>query len=378
MLIPFSDLGLGAAVVNSVSRRAEDAEREEIALDVTRRALRALIVVGIVVVVVAGILSAFSLWPSLLGIPQEFAGDANLAAFGVFCCVGAGIPFGLGQRLLVADNRTHLSTLISAITSIVSVGFTSAIALVAGPALLMAIATPAGILVAGIIATFVARKRLGWTWRQLFAGPPTRQTLTESLWKPAVPMLIVMIGAPLALQSHRLILAHVGSSAELSEYAVAAQFYVPALSIVTTGALALWPQFARGRGQQGRNWGVSLLLMALFGILGGVALALLLAPVSLLVSGGRVIVGFPLAISFAILLLVMSLHQPSAMLLTSTRGLWFQAVCMVALAATSIPLGVLTTPLLGAVGPVASTAAAVAITTLIPCIMYARCVVLRG
>lgn len=371
LLIPFSDLGLGAAVVNAVSVKDRGPSEDVAARDVTARAFRALSLVGISIIAIAAILSILSAWPIILAAPPQISGDLNFAAFCVFLAVGFGIPFGLGQRILVGANATHLSTLIMAVSSIVAVAVTAITAALSGPPLLISTATPIGLCVASVLATAAALRRVGWSLPDLMR---TRAPISErrSLWKPAVPMTIVLIGAPLALQTHRLILAHYGAASELAEYSVGAQFYAPALSIVTTGALALWPHFASTRSGREAGWKMSLLLMGALGLLGAIALTILLTPLSQVVTGGDAIVGAPLAVSFGLLLLMMSLHQPSAMLLTNASGLWFQAGCIVAFAIVTVPASIFAVAILGASGPVFATAATVAVTTLIPCIIRAR------
>lgn len=371
LLIPFSDLGLGAAVVNAVSVKDRGSSEDAAARDVTARAFRALSLVGISVVTVATLLSIFAVWPVILAAPPQISGDLNFAAFCVFLAVGIGIPFGLGQRILVGANATHLSTLIMAVSSLIAVAVTAATVALSGPPLLISAATPIGLCIASVISTVVALRRVGWSPSDLMR---TRAPISErrSLWKPAVPMMIVLIGAPLALQTHRLILAHYGTASELAEYSVGAQFYAPALSIVTTGALALWPHFASTRSGREAGWKLSLLLMGALGLIGATALTVLLAPVSQVVTGGEATVGAPLAVGFGLLLMTMSLHQPSAMLLTNASGLWFQAACIVAFACVTVPVSILAVAIFGASGPVFATAATVTVTTLLPCIFRAR------
>ncbi|MFJ4160202.1 hypothetical protein [Microbacterium testaceum] len=371
LLIPFSDLGLGAAVVNAVSVKDRGPSEDAAARDVTARAFRALALVGIGVIAIAALLSVSSAWRVILAVPPQISGDLNFAAFCVFLAVGVGIPFGLGQRILVGANATHLSTLIMAISSIIAVAVTAITVALSGPPLLISTATPIGLCVAAFLSTAAGLRRLKWSFPELMRA---RVPVTErnSLWKPAVPMMVVLVGAPLALQSHRLILAHYGAPSDLAQYSVGAQFYAPALSIVTTGALALWPHFASTRTGREGGWKLSVLLMGALGLFGATALTLLLAPISQIVTGGRAPVGAPLAIGFGVLLLVMSLHQPSAMLLTDASGLWFQAGCIVAFAITTVPASILAVGILGASGPLFATAATVTVTTLIPCILRAR------
>lgn len=377
LLLPFSDLGLGAAVINAVAERDDDGAISHAARDAVRRSLVILSGVGVLIIGVAGALSLLGVWPTLLGIPLPLANSTNSAAFAVFVVVGVSVPLGLGQRLLVSINLTHWGTALAAAGPVIALGVIAALITFNAPPLFLAIATPFGILVSAIVATIVAFRRLGWSLRTLASSKLDPSERRIRIWASAAPMMVIMIGAPLALQTHRLILAHVGTPEQLAQYAIGAQFYAPALSIATTGALAMWPQFATDRASQRGRWLLSLVVMAIVGLLGAGSLGILLDPVSALVTSGQVQIPIGLAIAFAALLFVMAVHQPSAMLLTTSRALRFQAYCMGALAIVSVPIGVALAPTLGAAGPVWATAIAVAGTSLIPCIAYARFVILR-
>jgi len=51
-------------------------------------------------------------------------------------------------------------------------------------------------------------------------------------------MFVIMVGLPIALQSDRVILAHRAGAVDLTEYAVAAQVYVTAWSVIYSGGVS--------------------------------------------------------------------------------------------------------------------------------------------
>jgi hypothetical protein len=53
---------------------------------------------------------------------------------------------------------------------------------------------------------------------------------------------------PLALQTGQVLLAHLSTPAQLSQYALMAQLYAARWQVVSTAPLAYWPIFVQGRG----------------------------------------------------------------------------------------------------------------------------------
>ena len=60
-------------------------------------------------------------------------------------------------------------------------------------------------------------------------------------------MMVISMSLPIAFQSDRLVLSHATDSAQLAEYSLGAQLYGPALGVISSAGLALWPVFAKSR-----------------------------------------------------------------------------------------------------------------------------------
>jgi hypothetical protein len=89
-------------------------------------------------------------------------------------------------------------------------------------------------------------------------------------------------------------------------------------------------------------------------------------------SAGRSTAEWSLLLAFAALLVVQSLHLTTGIMLLTPRQLRFQAVCVVALVLTNIPLSWMLVPELGAAGPVIASAITVAACQLVPGVIVAN------
>ena len=60
-------------------------------------------------------------------------------------------------------------------------------------------------------------------------------------------MTVIMIALPVGIQTDRIILSHVTTSAELAQYNLASQMYTPIFALVSAAGFTLWPRFAASR-----------------------------------------------------------------------------------------------------------------------------------
>lgn len=377
LLVPFSDMGLGAVVINVVATRGQSDSTERAAQATVWRVITRLSVVSLVLVAVNLCLAIGGLWRPLLGLDHLDRIEADWIIFCALLPIALSVPFGVGQRILVGLQRTHLASLYMAIVPVVGLGAAGVVVWLGFNPLWLAISTPLGVLASGLLSTWRSMALLGWHPRQM-ASFSRAADGSFRLWGAAVPMLIISIGSPLALQSHRLLLSHFGTTTELAQYSLGAQFYAPALSVVTTTSMALWPHFLGRMEDRRRDLSVSIAAFAGIGVLAALAFTLLVPFVAGLVGLGEVSVPGGLAGAFAAQLLVMALHQPSAMLMTDAAGLRFQAICILAFGVVVVSASALVIPYLGAAGPLLVSAAALTCTTLVPCLIYSYRMLKRG
>ena len=372
-LLPFTDLGMSAAVMNSVSASA-DPGRDDAVRRTLVTALRVLLGSMVVLALVTGLVSLLGLWPALLG-DGLLTGSGPAAAAACLLLIALGIPLGIGQRVLVGLGQNHVSILV--------LGLQTPLVL-AVLAVLVATRTPAGgafpavpyaatLLLSGV-CTWLAARRLGPVFgAALRAVPRLRSERGAPVFGTAWPMLVQMVAVPLAMQSDRLLLSHLRPAADLAQYNLAAQMFVPIWALVNSAGLALWPVFARARAQRAA---ASPYPMALaFGAAGAVlatAVALLSPFLAELASGGAVRLGGLLVVAFAVLMVLQAAKYPLGMYLTDARGLRFQAAMIALMLPVNVATSWVLADRLGPAGPVLGSIAGVLVFELLANAWYVR------
>jgi O-antigen/teichoic acid export membrane protein len=378
-LLPFADLGVGAAVATESARLtggSGDAERFRRTL---LTALRTTIACFTTLTVVSVVIGLLGLWPTLLGLhePDPAArASANLAAVFALVVFGASLPFALGEPVLRGVGHLHRAVLLVGLSPPLALVFTTAVRAVGSRPFVYALAIPAGAALGSVCCAGGAAR----TVHRYLAGVPKavfrpRRHPGLPIAATAVPMFVVMLGLPLALQSDRLIIAHRLDATTLSTYSYVAQLYTPLWSVVSVAATALWPVFAGREPLETsvrRTWQQGIVLLGSAGVALAALFVLLSRPIVGFMSGGTAAAGVPLVVSFAVLLVVQALHVGTGMLLISPSQLRFQALCVVALVLTNIPLSWVLAPALGASGPVVASAITVTGCQLLPGLVVAH------
>lgn len=369
-LVPFADLGLGAAVVNASAKRWESREHAAAALATANIAFKTLWISATVLISASVIIGVIGAWPSLLGLPNNLADSSEWAITVVLLPFALSIPLGIGQRILVGDGRNHIVNYVGILGPVVATTTTYILLQLQVSPLVLGMATPMGILCVSLISFILAMRASRWRFKDVIT--PYRVRRKPKLWNSAVPMLVISVTVPLAMQSDRLVLAHFSEAFELSEYSVAAQMYVPCFSIISMAAVALWPIFSRSGSSSFALWSKALVSLTAGGALLAVLFVAMVGPVASLITEEKLTVGADLACAFGALLVVMAAHQASAVLLTSPNQLTFQAACSTAMLTLNIAVSVALAPLLGASGVVWASVLSVSIAQLIPCFLKAR------
>jgi O-antigen/teichoic acid export membrane protein len=284
----------------------------------------------------------------------------------VIAIFGLSIPLGLGQRVLVGLGKNHIGVVMAIVTSLTALLLTWSVSTTPAHPLFLALCPPA--------ASFVgAATTYGLAWRMLGPGQGLpnayRSAKITGLFRQAAPMVVIMIGVPLAFQTHRILLSLRSSAFELSEYSLAMQFYLPLWSFISVAATSLWPVFSRGRSSgesQSRKVFQSAIILCSLGTVFALLLTYFGSWMGNIVSQGKIELGSSVLIASAVLLLIQSLQQVPGMFLTDTAGLWFQAICIVVLSIWTLGVGWLTASSLGAAGPLLATASGVLLFQIVP------------
>lgn len=372
VLLPFADVGVGAAVVNAAAASPDprtDRHLQRVLLT-SFRTVGASAGVGLILDVV---LTRLGVWPRLIGAGVA-NGQVNLAAGGAVALMMLALPFGVGQRLLLGLARTGTSMLLQAVGPPVALLWTVAAVHADAGLPVLAAAVPAGMLVTALLQLVVAVRTSGIGAAKLIAQlPRRRQHPGVSIRATAGPMIVVSIGLPLALQTDRLILAHVAPLDAVASYALALQVYLPVWSVMSAAGLALWPVFARRRAsldEDVRALGVAVVVFTAIGACGGLVLTLAAPPVAALVGHGSVSVPVLLAGSFGLLLLAQSAQLPVGMYLMSPPALRAQAWFVMAMVPVSVAVSIPLAARYGAVGPVLGSVTAILVCQVAPGLTY--------
>ena len=108
-----------------------------------------------------------------------------------------------------------------------------------------AVSSLGGLLIGQAVGTVLALRLSGLGW-SAFARVTRPRTgpglLAGSMW-----LFVVGVGLPVGLQTGRVLLAHLSTPVQLSQYALMAQIYGVCWSVLSTAGLAYWPVFVKRR-----------------------------------------------------------------------------------------------------------------------------------
>jgi len=364
LLLPFADLGIGAVITSACSRPGQVVD-DPVAMATVQRGLRTLSVVAAVLILASLAIMATNSWGWLLG---SSTGPADrIAITGAVCLIALGVPAGIGVRILIGIDMNPLAVLLTMVNAVVTVLITLALKAAGVTGIWYAVSGPAGALIGSCLATAVALRMSGLGWAA-FARPRAdyagSRLLRGSLW-----MFIASVALPVGLQSHRLILSHVSSSAELSRYALMAQVYAITWTVFSTAGMALWPVFVKRRPDNRASTQLWLRSVAAFGTLAafaGIGVVVLGPWATALLSGGQLVATRQLAIAVAVLLVVQCVHLPAGVMLTMPHEVRWQSYCIAAMGLTTIVLGLWWGRQWGGTGVVAAAAVATAAAQVVP------------
>jgi O-antigen/teichoic acid export membrane protein len=228
-----------------------------------------------------------------------------------------------------------------------------------------------GLLVGLMLGTVFGLRLSGLGWSAFTRVSRSRsgsRLLAGSLW-----LFLVGVGAPVELQAGRVLLAHLSTPAELSKYALMAQFFAVCWSVLWTAGLAYWPVFVKRRAaaeETIRMWWRVTAAFAGIGVMAAVCMVLLGPWAATLLSGGQIEVSTALALAFGALLVVQAVGLPAKVLLTRPNEARWQALWTLCMAAVTIGLGCAVAERFGAVGVVYASALGIFAAQVLPCLLW--------
>jgi O-antigen/teichoic acid export membrane protein len=367
MLLPFADLGLGAAVTRAVAQAKNDPSKAAFAVAIVNRSMRILLVVGVTGGFVSCVVGVNGGWSSLFNVPADLANGTDLSTSAVLTIFFLLLPLAISQRVLIGLDRSALLVVLGLVPPLLNLVTVSALISLQAPPMGLALGTSVASLVFLLVSAYFAFGRRGI--RSIRRSPTLTAAKGQGYLKhiliSAIPMLLAGLGTALAYQSGRVVLSAFSTSESLAEYAIAFQLYLPLYSVIYTASTTLWPRFSVSLDRE--LWRKANFILALLGAAAGAGYLIFGPLIVGVISSGEVKLSGSLAAAMAALLFVQAANATQNMLLTSPSGLWVQAVLAVILPIVVIPLTIWLIKLgLGAASPAISAAAGAAFVQAVP------------
>ena len=374
-LLPFVDLGIGAAVMNAIGG-STDPHNDEHVRRVLVTSLRILACSAAVLVLTAVVLSLADLWEPILG-AGLVPGSGPLAASLCLGVIAITVPFGIGQRIMTGSGKNHWTILVLGLQSPIVV-LTLLILVntgVSAGAFIAVVSYSATLLLSVVISVIAGRTIAPSLWVALRAVPKLRTERGGPVIGLAWPMLVQMIALPVAMQTDRIVLSHVADLSDLTEYSLASQMFTPVWAVIAAAGVTLWPVFARSRGGGSTDavspYRVSIGFAGAAALLCG-AIAVASPLLARVASDGLITIGLPLLFAFTGFMILQGLKYPLGMYMTDARGLRFQAFMILLMVPVNLGLSIALAKSLGAVGPVIGSLIGVAVFQVLANFLYVR------
>ena len=363
-LIPFTDLGTGAALTNAAPLLSSAPSEF---WSVYGRVRRMLIQMALLLIVVNLAFAIWGIWPILLGVAGN--DQVNLGAFACLTLYLCALPFGVGAPVLIGLGKNAYVIFVQGIAPLVSLLWV-AIAVVAHFSL-------AALMVGGSLPTLIAAVWVHYAALRFVGGRPKQKSplaATSHVLRTGWAMIVITIAVPISLQSGRVVLTWTAGLATVSVFAAAMVVFLPVFSVAQLAGRSLWADFATERARAQTSWPTLLSGWRTSGMVGALlAIALIaLGPVVLSIAvGSTVHVPLALLVIFSGVILAQALHLPAGMYLTYERGLRFQAVTTLCMAIVVIGLSITLAPLMGYYAPATGLLVGLTFCQLLPCAIYA-------
>ena len=214
--------------------------------------------------------------------------------------------------------------------------------------------------------------------RPLFKGalrdvPRVRSVRGVRIVNTAGPQLLQSLAIPIAFQTDRLLLSHLGRSQALAEYNLANNLFNMLTQTVMAAGVAMWPMFAKARADKRIE---SPFKPAIVFSGGGFLLALALVAVTpwaaRVMSHGKIVLPAALVWAFAAYVAVEAGKQPLGMYMTDPRGLQFQVVPVLVLVPMNLAISWALIGRYDAAGPILGSVISVILCQIIPYAWWVR------
>lgn len=370
-LFPMSDFGLGTTLINKIAA-SQEAELDLESRRTVSATLKALIFSSVCLLIFLQPLLNSGIGMKFLNpIAREFPQVRSVVVI-IFWLFLFGSPLSIGYRLLVAKGKNELVVLFGIVNLLASSTFIAISAFLKIPIIYFALYLSIGSLFSAFISFIVGMRKCNIKVIEILKLKTKIKDYLEVL-SQALPMLIIAIGLNLGLQLDKYILNSVSSSAELAQYILGFQIYLPVWSILTTVAVALWPNFRfldRNNQMDLKEIYLRIKWFSLGGVLTGLGFVILSPVVADIFTDGSITLGLNLRLYFWLLIIIQSFQLPVGYYLMGRKDLLFQAAMVSIMALANVLLTIDLAARLGAIGPLIASAITITLIQIIPSLFY--------
>lgn len=350
-LIPLNDLGVGAPITSAVASHGPGGRYSQ---RVTLTAARALTVSALVLALLSMVLSVTGLWGPVLG-----SATGSTTYFGLAMVIyAAGFLPGLSQRVLLGAQRNHVTILVQTFLAPLTLVLVALLAVSGADSQFLILVPPTALAVINLVTAYVSARVTQFPWMTVLRRIPQRERFPgASIRAMSGPMLAVSLSLPLALQSDRIVLSHVGSAHDVANYAVSIQLFAPIAALIGAAAQPLWPIYtvARKEGTRGPNLLKVVGVFLVTCLLACGAVVLVADPLGHIIGGDQINLGLLLPLANGLAVSVQAVAFPMAMAMMEPEGLRVVGASALVALPVNVALSIVLASTLGAAGPLIAT-----------------------
>ncbi|WP_243106744.1 MULTISPECIES: oligosaccharide flippase family protein [Actinomyces] len=371
-LMPFTDLGIGAVILNAVAGSADPA-RDSLVRRTITTAIRVLLCSALVIATAGVVVGLLGLWPSLLG-ARLMEGGGRTATL-CLLVYAAALPLSVGQRVVIGLGRSATQVISQGVVSpAMTCMLLAAVVTRTGAGNAVSVYSYLANVLVSVICVVVAWRATSPLLREAVRDVPrVRSVRGVSIRGTAGPQLVQSLVIPLAFQTDRLLLSHLGAPDALAQYNLAATLFNLLTQTVMVTGVAMWPLFARARADR-RTESPFRPAAAFAGA--GLLAALLLAGATpwaaRVLSDGEIALPVVLVGAYVLYVAVEAAKQPLGMYMTDPRGLQFQVGPVLVLVPVNLALSWLLITPMGAAGPIVGSLVSVVLCQILPYAWWVR------
>jgi O-antigen/teichoic acid export membrane protein len=348
-LVPFTDLGAGAVLVNSYARTDRN-DFDVLLRQQTMTVARIMTGFAIAVMLANVVLFAVDGWPALLGSAAS-SGKTSSVAFvciSVFCF---SVPLGIWTKALLGLNRNHWIILVQGVQAPLVLVFVYVLVRTDDARLFpwISLAAFLSMLLVAVLGFAVAHRATDGQLGTDVVRALGRRAPGSRVMDVGLPMLVQTLTPPITNQATRFIVAQSVSVLAVAQYGVILQILTPALGLVSAVGLTLWPYYAKARQTGSAAVGpirlsLSFAAVACLAALTWVALAPTLFDV---MSADTIDIDRSLVACFSLQLITQAALYPLGMYLMSPRGIALQVLPAVTMCVSTLTLVHVLAPKIG-------------------------------